>query len=296
MRTVGAAMVSFAFFFYLFCAPASAFCDLKGYDRTAPAAIQGDVSNQFADFQWSSDVDTLYDRTWIWHYILNRNDRSLGAIWEKAGIRIPLLNPLPSGKAFCNRFLADSVLPKPDTDAPIIYGTNQQQQPAAIFVAEKPPKLGQTSSRITTSYIRDGKSVDVDVVLATFQSPSGFFIDIEHSPGFVVGVSGISQALSSEQFATLAGSAEKQNGFVARATFAQFTKSGTAQSLAPLYREQDRPNEKTDFLFFSGPPAMKVEVPAKQIRKISADMIVLEQETMRPIFATDVSLLVPANQ
>jgi hypothetical protein len=297
MRTVGAAMIVSPAILLSLCCLATADCDLRAFDQTLPHAIRGNVSNQFADFEWASDVDTVYDRQWVWHYILNRRqDKGLGALWEKAEIRIPLLRPLPPGKAFCNHFLADAVQDKPDTNAPIIYGTNQQQQLAAIYVAEKPQKLSGTASRISTSYEdEDGKPVSVNVNFETFQSGDGLYISLAISPGLVVGIAGLPRALSEDQWTTLQNAVKKQTGgVVTRATFAQFTDSDPGKALAGLFRP-DELNVKEEFGFFSGPPG-KFEIPVKgPLQKVSTNLIVFDQKR-QPIMASDVSLLVPVKQ
>lgn len=172
MRTIGAAMASALGIFLALCCSASAFCDLSGFDQTPPRAIRGNVDNQFARFAWASDVDTINGMPWVWNYIQNtETDRGVGVIWDKAGIRIPVTNPLPPGQAACNRFLTDALPAHPDTDAPIIYGTNRQEQMAAVYVAEKPAKAEATRSEIQTSYTgEDGKPVDLAVTVATAQT------------------------------------------------------------------------------------------------------------------------------
>ena len=176
MRTIGAAMASaIGIFIALYCYAASAHCDLSQFDQGPPAAVKDTVDNQFAKFEWASDVDTVGGRLWVWHYILNKGSRGLGVVWEKANIRVPKTFPLAPGDAFCNRFLANSVSPNPDTDAPIIYGTNDQVQQAAIYVAEKPPKAGETNSSINTTYTdEDGKQVSVSVQLTSSPTQKGF--------------------------------------------------------------------------------------------------------------------------
>jgi hypothetical protein len=295
MRTVGAAMASSLGILLSLCTAAFAFCDLTGFDRTQPAAIRGSVNNQFANFEWASDVDLIDGRLWVWHYILNRRpDLPIGGHWDKAGIIMPLANPLPPGKAACNQFLADSIQTNPDTDAPIIYGTNEQQQRAAVYVANKPPKAADTSSKIRSSYVGEGGGViDLSIDLSTVQTSNGFQIVLDHSPGLVVGIADISKALSSDQLERLAIMAKEQGAFVARATYSQFTKQSPDAALN-LFPKENRPKEDTEFLFFAGRSLTKFELKAEAVQKVSANMIVFDEKIGRPVFATDVSVLVPA--
>jgi hypothetical protein len=113
---------------------ASAACSLTDFDRTPPSAVSSRVSNQFATFEWASDVDTVRGRLWIWNYIWNQGNEGLRARWEKGRIRIPTLNPIPPREPFCNKYLVTSVQAQPDTDAPIVYGTNDQTQDEMVPV------------------------------------------------------------------------------------------------------------------------------------------------------------------
>jgi hypothetical protein len=294
VRTTGATVANTIGILVALCCAASADCDLSRFDRTPPAAIQDSVDNQFAKFQWASDVDTVTGRPWVWHYILNNGNRGLGVLWEKANIRIPKVRPLSPGSAFCNHFLADSVAQNPDTDAPIVYGTNDQTQQAAIYVADKPPKVGDTESSISTTYDSpDGKRVNVDVQLRSAVTGKGLYFELFHSPDVIVGVSGFPQTLSSQQFERLTASVNSQDAAVFRGTFFDYTKKDPAEAFAGLFHKDQGPTSKTDFLFFSGGSKLGIEVPARAVQKVSADMVVLDKQ-FRPILATDVMLLAPA--
>ena len=92
-------------------------------------------------------------------------------------------------------------------------------------------------------------------------------------------------------------SAESQKAEVEQATYFQYTKEDPTKALASLFQREKGPNAKTDFLFFSGSALTKVgfDVPSgSAIEKISTDMIILDEKNRRPVFATGVSLLVPA--
>jgi hypothetical protein len=109
-------------------------CDLSMFDKTSPTAVKDRVDNHFAKFEWASDADASQGQFKIWNYIHNLGNAGLGADWDKGRIHIPVANPLPPGKPFCYRYLADLVTERPDADAPIIYGTNKQRQDAAAYV------------------------------------------------------------------------------------------------------------------------------------------------------------------
>lgn len=323
MGTKGAAMVSaFGFLVSLYCSVASAGCNLSGFDQTSPSKVTDEVDNQFAHFEWASDVDVMPDHLRVWHYILNKGTRGLGAIWEKADIRIPLTRPLPPGEAFCNRFFAYAALRYPDTNAPIKYGTTPQVQRAAVYVpvdgqsdGEKPPqdvlrpatkpgeddqkhqKSGAIGSYINTSYANDdGKVVDVTVELTSAPSPKGMYLALYRSPGLIVGLSGFSSALSQGQVDSITSSANGQEAKVDRSSYAQFTKEDPTEALAALFPERKIPDAKGDFLFFSGKNNKIVfEIAAGSLKKVSTDVVVLDQQ-LRPILATAVQLFVPVKE
>src|SRR5260370_37493397 len=97
-------------------------------------AIKSEVNNQFANFQWASDAERLGEQSWLWHYIWNKSpDLGIGVKWEKAGIKVPMMNAVPGGEMCCHRHPVAAVRPHPDTDAPIIYCANSPGQPARSF-------------------------------------------------------------------------------------------------------------------------------------------------------------------
>jgi hypothetical protein len=270
-------------------------CNLARFDQTPPPAITRPVDNQFANFVWASDVDRIDGRLWVWHYIENTHPTlGLGARWEKAGIYVPLTDPIVPGEAACNQFLADSVRNNPDTDAPIVYGTNEQRQVAAVYVADQPQRLS-SSSTITTSYVdQQGKRANLSVILASGLTDKGMYLQLEHPPDVIVGISGFPQSLSDSQFAAVARTARAEIS-----PFSTFVKGNGKQVLGELYsskQAEERLGEK--FLFFTGAPGSRktlVEIPARSTKKITADLIVLDSE-LRPLIASDVMVLVPDNQ
>jgi len=165
------------------CGFSFAACDLREFDRTEPHAIKSQVDNQFAQFEWATDVDVLSGQDWIWHYIWNKNrSAGLGALWKKADIRIPLTAPLAPGAAHCNHFLVNAFRPEPDADAPIVYGTNSQTQRAAVYVAASPPSQ-RTGGYFDSTYVdENGKRIDLHIAVFSKASPGGYTLFIEKYP------------------------------------------------------------------------------------------------------------------
>jgi len=296
MGTTGLTMVS-GFIFTLYCCAASASCDVSQFDRTAPSAIRGEVSNHLAHFEYASDIDSVGGRLRVWNYVLNkREDKGIGISWPKAGIGIDLWAPLPPREAACKFQTVDEV--QKDPDAPITYGTKDQTQPATVYVSEQPKKLGSTDSVISASYMNDdGKSVNVDVQLSTYQTNDGISFILRHSPGVVIGIAGLPQVLTAKQLDGIRLSAKSQDASVEQATYFEYTKEDPRKALSFLFQADKGPNENTDFLFFSGSSAkFGFETLTNRIEKVSADVIVLDEKRRRPVFATDISLLVPAGK
>jgi hypothetical protein len=295
MRTIGAAMASAISTFFSLCCLASAQCDLTGYDSTPPPKLPGAVFDQYAHFEYASDVDaTDGGELRIWNYILNkRNDRGIGASWPKAGIGLSLWYPLPPGQAACKYFPTEII--RKDSDAPVVYGTNQQQQPATVYVAETRRDIGRAGANIKTSYADDdGKLINVNVSVSSYLSGKSIYITVEHSPTLIVGIAGLPRVLTQEQIEQISAAAKAQKAEVERATYYKFAGESPHKFLDEMFLPEKPPGEDTDFLFFSGQSA-KVDVETdSSIEKVSTDMIILDQKRRRPVFATDVSLLVPS--
>ena len=111
----------------------------------------------------------------------------------------------------------------------------------------------------------------------------------------MIGIANLPEVLSSNQIEMIAASGKSQNVSVVKATYSQFTKEDPQKVLGPLFQPEKGPNEKTSFLFFSGGSAkFGFEVlPDSKIEKVTTDMVILDEKNRRPVFATDVSLLVP---
>jgi hypothetical protein len=266
-------------------------CDLTGFDQSPPHAVKDTVNNQYADFEWASDVDQTNAGLRVWHYILNTGSKALGVDWDKADIHAALANPIPPGKAFCNRFIADAVAPAPDTDAPIVYGLSGQHQRAAIYVAQKAPNLSSNST-ISSSYTdKQGKIVDVDVQISSGVTKEGFFIQVVHSPNLIVGISGLRRALTDNQFEALTSSLKAQS---ASASSEQYLAKFGADTLRKMFADAKTSERLTrDYLFLQGNPKWRVEIPAKSLIKRSTDVVVLNND-LQPILVTNVALVVPS--
>jgi hypothetical protein len=294
MLATGAAMISLTIVFFSLCSPASASdCDLKAYDRTPPPALRGTVNNPAANFEYASDVDAVDGQLQISNYILNRRtDKGIGVKWPKAGISQSVTFPIPPGDSACSSQTTE----KYHTESDIItYGTNEGTKATVVFVADTQRKLGSTESNIKTSYTNsEGKPVNVNVEVFAFRTEKEISFSVQHSPALVIGIAGLPDVLTAGQIETLQESAKAQNAGVKKATFFQYTNEDPTNALAALFDPERGPSAKTDFLFFSGSSAkFGITTSTSNIEKVSADMIVLDAKSMRPILGTGVSLFVP---
>jgi hypothetical protein len=281
---------------YICLAAAALGCDLREFDRTPPAAVRSELHNSAAHFEWASDVDIVSGRTWIWHYILNkRNDVALGVRWKKANIKRHLANPLPPGESDCNRFLANSVEDAPDTRAPIIYGTAEASQDAAVFVEKQ--QSAATTSIIETSFVSaKTKLVEkVSVYVSTSPTPKGIGITIQQTPNVIVALGSIGRALNSQQYEAFASAAKMQDVRAEKAAFADYLK-GAGDGFEGLFTKEEVDSTlRGQFLFFSG-TKFGAEIQAEKTERVSADLILLDRNDNRPLFATEVNMLLPANR
>ena len=275
------------------CGIASAACDTSSFDRTPPPAIRADPAT--ATLEWASDVDNLNGQLWIWHYVKNTRPQPLGLRWVKANIRRHLGNPLPPGETDCNRFFANAVNDTPDDDAPIIYGTNEQRQDAAVFVRRAAPQgnlqKGETISVIDTSFAAGGKVEDVHVVVASRRTEKGLVFQLEQPANVVIAMSSLAATFSAEQFSVLSRGLDAP---IAPANFQQYTKLDAAKALGGLFSDKELAERvKQEYVFF--PPARKaaIEIPTVGVQQVSADLIILDRQ-LQPQFATEIIVLVPA--
>jgi len=204
MKSAGfAAMPVAGFGLLLSCSVAVASCNLAEFDRTPPTAIKDRVSNQFAEFEWASDVDQIYGRTWIWNYLTNLGSTGVGIRWDKGRINFPLFSPLPSGVTACHRYLVDVADDKPDFDAPIIYGTNSRRQDAAVYVSQTAAKKAEdsaidASSIISTTVLDESGIVrPLDIQFSMERKGNRVQFYLYHPADVTIGIAGL--ALSSPQ-------------------------------------------------------------------------------------------------
>jgi hypothetical protein len=239
---------------------AGAGCDLSEFGRGGHA-VRDLVDNQFAHFGWGSDTEAKYSLTKIWNYIQNLSStKSLSAVWVKAEIRIPIANPLPPGGTFCNRYPVAGASERPDPDAPILYGTNNQRQGAAAYVpigpagakgtpgspSEKdlpsspsnglprtpgpggqlPPTnlLPYLGLEISTSYIdRNQKTQDLFFDFNTSNKGNGLVqLYVYRSPEITLAVSNFSDFLSQNQISRLTSELSAQNAEATITSLAEY--------------------------------------------------------------------------
>jgi hypothetical protein len=274
------------------CGLAIADCDTRDFDRTPPAAIRSDVDNQFARFQWATDGDLLAGQSWLWHYIWNRSPNAgLGAIWDKAGIRFPLTNPLPPGNKFCNRKFVAAIRTLPDVDAPIIYGTNKQRQDAVVYVEDQAASQSSASIFETAYLDQQGKKVDVHVGVFSERMAAGYSFQLNIVPDLTVAISRLSKVLSSSELESIVSSAASQRANVRSETLGASGREPVG--LNELFSPPElaaRLNQNYLFFRVAEKALFRVETPA--VEKINAEIVVLDKDA-HVIFVGDVEMLAP---
>jgi len=201
--------------YLLYPCSARADCDLSTYERTLPRPIRSVLDNGTAHFEWSTDVDTIDGRNWIWHYIKNLDAQGIGYRWPKANLRRALGSPLQPGKTDCNRYFVISPF-DPDANAPITYGTGEAVQRAAVYAESAAPMPGHstdpagtgtpaapaaapiapaTGSVVETSYTAGAGTVEnVRVAISTSEGNSAedrWKLRIEKTSNVIVGISSL---------------------------------------------------------------------------------------------------------
>jgi hypothetical protein len=283
--------------------PGYAFCDLSTFDRTPPRAVRSDVSNEIASFEWATDADVLEGQNWIWHVINNKDPgRGVSVVWPKAKIRQAIGNPLPPGKAACNRYFVNSVAPQPDDDAPLLYGTGEHSQNAAVFVPLKTTAENRRTDRseiiIETSYTdSEGKVRDAFVELLVHKVKGGDWrIEITQSDNvfFVLAVDdygALVRLLNSSQREFDRRGVQLVDGY-------QWEDRSFLKELTQLYSAQEvfkfeTTKRFTLFRLFKDKMIAPLDITAFDTTTEHVDMILLDSKTSRPIFATDFDLIVP---
>jgi hypothetical protein len=256
------------------CGLATASCDLADFDQTEPPSIVMGVDNQFAKFQWGTDADQIAGRFFIWHYIKNQSKAGLGGIkWNKAQIRVPLLLPLANGEAFCNHKAVGGFRKDPDYDAPIVYGLNPQEEPAAVYVKQEGAALPSINVFDTAYLDQQGKKVDVHIGVFSQPVSSGFSFQLEIVPNLTIALSRIPKTLSSSELNTIVESAASQRAQVKLGPLGQ----------PPGLNEVFSPSElaervQQDYLFFSGAQKTSFKVETSAIGMIDAEIVVLDKD------------------
>jgi hypothetical protein len=292
----------------LVCAvPALADCDLSTYDRSPPRTINSRVDNGTVRFEWSSDLDTVDGRNWIWHYVKNlHSDRGLGYKWPKAELRRSLGSPLQPGKTDCNRYFVTTQT-APDDNAPITYGTNEGVQRAAVYSDAKisvgdatgsgaglvPSAPSVSGSLIETSYKTDaGASENVRITVSSGQDRGKWHLQIEQTPNVIIAMA--REFLSTEQLIEAVEQLGRQAIKVNEGPLVKTMGRDDKEVLSAFFLEDELAGRKNQsYLTFYAPKA-SIFLTASGSRQISTDLILFDRER-RPFFATTLRLIAPAN-
>jgi hypothetical protein len=288
--------------------PALADCDLSTYDRSFPKTINSEVDNGIVRFEWSTDVDTVDGRNWIWHYVRNLHpDRGLGYKWPKADLRRSLGSPLQPGKTDCNRYFVTTAV-APDDNAPITFGTNDSVQRAAVYSEPKitvgdasgsstAPILSNVASAsgslIETSYKTGAGSENVRIALSANQDRGKWNFVIERTPNVIMAIA--RDFLNGEQQAQAVEQLRRQEAGVDIGPLAKTLGRDDKEILSAFFLENELAARRNQsYLIITNVRASKfsISLPASGSRPISTDLILFDREG-QPFFATSLKLIAP---
>lgn len=161
---------------------AGAQCKLDGYDSSPPEKLGDQVyeDDGAVSFWYFSDFDKAPEKAVVWNYIENTSTKNLSVTWPKASIYISYLNPLPPGKATCNRYVGRGVSAMVDPDAPITFGNFNKTQNASVYVAQATVEAEPTkfSSIIASSYVDSTGEIKDFAAEFVFSVQSGKIVDM----------------------------------------------------------------------------------------------------------------------
>ena len=177
-------------------------CGEEYASESDPTEIRAPVKDQYANFEWMTDVDVVNGQSWLCNCIFNRDDKGWSGQWIKGGIAVAVGKPLASGKGTCRAVLLGTHSNDPDRNAPIIYATSNQTQVAAVYVAAFPRgRAIELALQIRSSQLDEANNPRDIFVNVEFRrkEPNTVEAFVTASEGLVVGLSGFSSGYSEVQ-------------------------------------------------------------------------------------------------
>jgi len=113
-----------------------------------------------------------------------------------------------------------------------------------------------------------------------------------------VGLSGLTESLSKTQFDILWGQLKQQETGATWATFEEYTKQNDPKAFGEMLPDDKILSwSKQNFLFFTARSGKAwASVPARALKKVSANLLVLDQQKLLPVLASRVTLIVPEEE
>lgn len=143
-------------------------CDLSTFDQTEPRQLYGDRKIGSDKFSYASDLDRdIHGQLVARNFV--KNDSETGKLsfrWDKPELIQFPTRPLEPGAIACNSYPAPETALQVDYDAPIYFGPNELEQPAAIYMRYAGPAVdnGTSSSILKSSFIdKEGKIQQFEV-------------------------------------------------------------------------------------------------------------------------------------
>lgn len=278
----------------------------------APSALKDRIQRPSVQMEWATDVDADNGRTFIWNYIWNQGKDRVGPVsWPKGGITTTVWNPIPPGEAFCSRRYVLAASAQPDPDAPITYGTNEQQEPAAAFmplpfapttagierVQLQPNAVVGAQVGVNLSWTIEGKegapSTPTNVDITSIRTTGGINVFVYFPRNVIIGITGLSEGLSKEGVEAVIASTKAQS---IKTTVASLESYAGAKAAAMVEEAFSSPDAKSRaqgrLVFFEGGGKGIFTVQALAAVQQSAELVVLDSDR-RPLMVGQTDLLVP---
>ena len=283
-----------------------------GKHQSPPAPIWAPPIDDmpFARFEWGTDARMDNNELW-WSLNVIKNDPQsvpLAVNWDKGGIFISLLTPLPKGEPHCNNMFLEqgrNNIPVLDPDAPIVYSSNRRHD-AAVYIGSEPhqasstapderPKFATTS--ISTSF-QDNRlglrhvTIEVSSNGPSSDDPKRYELFLYKPNDLIVGISEFPNALDTDQLDTLRRAMKGQGFSVEQASLVKF--SG-AEQVKQLFWSTEASIPPGELLFVSngskGIFTYHAPPTARPVRRQA--MLIILDENRQPIAADKIAVITP---
>lgn len=260
----------------------------------------------FGKFKWGTDAYRDGSGNWwvddvIWN---DPGGPPLAVSWAKGDIHRAISFPLTAGESQCNTHFVSTGVPEPDTDAPIIYHANREQDAAvysgANFAKDNSngtPSKKNTDTRIETTITRPNGTKDpIEFELKTRSTESAIVVTLQTRGNFTIAIPSLSSMYGANYTSKIAEDFSRQDFSIQRD---QFNKIAGKDVLPDFYwYEPKRPEiEGTDTFFIRSS-----EKGNKAVTELSLDglktsekvgQLLIFSDELKPVLIVDANFIVP---